>query len=128
MSRMLGVGLHVRDLARAVGFYTEVLGLCVEGRYGLPGLTEVSLSSGDGQAGVLLIERADHDGPYLLGDAFNKLMVEVDDVQAACDRFAAWGCEIEMSPTELPEHGVTVALVHDPDGYQLELLQSAKPG
>jgi lactoylglutathione lyase len=120
---MLGTGLHVRNLTRSVDFYTEVLGAHEAGRYQLPELTEVSLSFGDGQAALMLIERSDHAGPYAIGDGLNKLMLEVDDVQRACAGFAAWGCEIEKPPTPLPEHGVTVAIAHDPDGHRLELLQ-----
>lgn len=125
MPRVIGTGLHVQDLGRAVDFYAEILGMKETARYELEGLTEVVMSFAFESQPVtlMLIQPKGEAGPDPLVDALNKIMLAVDDVRAICGRLDEWGCEIERPPTVLEEHGVTMAIVHDPDGHRLELLQ-----
>ena len=83
----------------------------------------MSFDSGSQSATLLLIGPKDNALQYPLVDALNKVMLTVDDVRGICDKLEGWGCEIERPPAELEEHGVTMAMVHDPDGHRLELLQ-----
>jgi lactoylglutathione lyase len=125
MARIGGVGLHVQDLARSVDFYTQVLGMKETARYELAEFDEVLLGYGEGPdtPSMFLVGRADHEGPYSIGDGFYKVVLTVDDARAICDQVAAWGCAVERGPIDLPEHGLTMAMVFDPDGYRVELLE-----
>jgi lactoylglutathione lyase len=126
---VLGTALHVEDLGRSIDFYTNVLGMQESARYELESFNEVVMSSdgGSGTATIILVERPDHSGPYTLGDGLYKIMIDVDDVRLTCERVVRSGGTIEVQPTELPAHGVTMAMVLDIDGYRLELLQVSRP-
>ena len=129
MTHVIGTALNVQDLARAIDFYTNVLGMKESARYELESFNEVVMSSGEGSgaATIMLVERPDHSGPYTLGDGLYKVMIDVDDVRLTCERVTKWGGTIEVQPAELPAHGVTMAMVLDVDGYRLELLQVSRP-
>ena len=62
---------------------------------------------------------------YELGTAFGHLAIGVPDAYAVCERLAAEGVPVPRSAGPV-QHGTTViAFVEDPDGYRIELIQTA---
>ena len=108
--------IYSRYLARLADFYGRGLEL------GEPSAT------GDDHLGFQLPEsylgfdRADdpreHPGAVTL-------WFEVDDLDAAFDRFVALGAEVKFPPTKKPWGGI-LAAVFDPDGNVVGLAQRAK--
>jgi lactoylglutathione lyase len=47
----------------------------------------------------------------------------VADLEATLHAVEAAGGTVEEPPKEMPEHGITVAFVLDPEGHRLELFQ-----
>jgi lactoylglutathione lyase len=127
--RIVGVGLHVADLDRSVDFYTNVLGLREVARYQFEGITEVLVGFGEpGESpSIVLVDRADHPRPIDPGNGFDRAMLILDDVRAACERLRAFGCEIVREPDDTTEFPVIIAIARDPDGYGLELLEPRPP-
>lgn len=113
------VHLKVRDVERAVDFYTSVLGLAVEEHHG----RFAFLSFGERHHDVALQEvgaDADSDGPQRRSVGLYHAAFEVerpDALAAIYDRLLERG--VQVSPVD---HGISKALYFsDPDGNGLEL-------
>ena len=115
------IHLMVRDLDRALTFYTRVLGLeehFREGRHmvflGTPGRDDLITLNEDPRGGEVagVNGGVDHFGFRLASEA--DFDVAIDEVEAAGGRLIKRG---EHAP------GVPFAYVKDPDGYTIELLR-----
>jgi catechol 2,3-dioxygenase-like lactoylglutathione lyase family enzyme len=104
--------LHVRDVAHAKKFYTELLGMTVYRE----NTGQVFLHCG--QQGVALFEKRG-DTPLTTGNDLNHLALNVETGT------------YEALKAELERHGVTVSgrpgetrciYFHDPDGHRLQLM------
>ncbi len=127
------IGIVVTDLVRMMDFYTDILGLThfrdvpFGGGELFGGGTVKMLVLGD--AGIKLLS---FDEPLRLANPAGGLgggatglryvTVEVDSVAATVDRCAAAGCSIPMPLFEF-EEGAPVAVVEDPEGNWVELIQ-----
>lgn len=111
------VNLVVRDIARSLGFYTEVLGALVH--YSDPDFAAL------GVGGAALMLHADHtyEGnpwsrrlatgePRGLGAELRLLGVDPDEVQTRADAAGAL-----FKPVSVRGHGWREVMVEDPDGY-----------
>jgi lactoylglutathione lyase len=120
--------LRVRDLDQSVGFYSNLLGMkelrrreVPAGRYTLVFMGYAS--NAEGQAEIELTHNWDHDGPYLLGDAFGHLAVGVPDVAVACEAVRAGGGRVVREAGPVKFGTTVIAFVEDPDGYKIELIE-----
>jgi catechol 2,3-dioxygenase-like lactoylglutathione lyase family enzyme len=111
------------DLDRAIAFYTKGLGLTVAGRIENPAATEAPLLFPAGGPSLLLLKSKapapTAGGPPRIG----RVIVDVPDLKALADRLTAAGYPLAHPVAENPQHHVLVALVKDPDGNELELVQ-----
>ena len=134
-------GIVVSDMARALAFYRDLLGLEVvrtmdeSGEYldSLLGLsqarvTTVKLSAGGGVTLIELLEfqspvavRRGETGPATLGPTH--VALTVDDLAAVHAALTARGIRFIAPPQRSPDGRVNVAFCHDPDGTLLELVQ-----
>jgi lactoylglutathione lyase len=121
--RYLHTMVRVLDLPAAVRFFCEGLGLRelkrtehAQGRF-----TLVYLGEKEGDAPQLeLTHNWDHQEAYPGGRNFGHVAYEVDDIYAACERFAKLGYLISRPPRD--GH---MAFVRSPDLISVELLQKA---
>lgn len=117
--RVSGLGLTVSDLQRSVKFYTEVLGLQVDARVPAQGpAVEYLLGmTGNTQADTLIVMRQGE----VLPDArkFGRIVLVVPNGRKMAERVNAAGY-----PVEKIVDGTNI--IHDPDGYTIELYQ--RPG
>jgi catechol 2,3-dioxygenase-like lactoylglutathione lyase family enzyme len=114
--------INVTDLDVTVAFY-EALGLSCTSRTDISGAREAILEHPDKGGKVQLAQQDDQDGPIVMGDAFWKLYVNTDDIEAVYASALAAGHASVMEPTRMEQWPVTVGFVADPDGYQVELVQ-----
>ncbi len=118
--------LFVDDQAKALAFYTDVLGFQKHRDVPLGDdswLTVVSPSAPDGPE--LLLEPARHPAvkPYrdaLVAEGIPLAQFAVDDVQAEYDRLRAAGVTFTQPPTELET--VTVAVFDDACGNLIQII------
>jgi glyoxylase I family protein len=120
-----GVRYQVRDVPRAVAFYTERLGFKLE-RQQPPAFASVSvggvhiLLSGPGASG----SRPMPDGKQQEPGGWNRVVLRVADLRAVIEALKAAGVhfrnEMEVGP------GGRQVQVEDPDGNPIELFEPAR--
>jgi lactoylglutathione lyase len=125
--RVLYVGYHVNDIDRALSFYVGVLGMQEQMRLPLgKGEHEVVLGFPNSKsAGVVLMWNTERKQPYAHGDAYSRFVLSVSDIDAALAHLAAHDIKPVVPLTSAG--AFRYAIVPDPDGYMLELLQVTRP-
>jgi glyoxylase I family protein len=120
-----GVRYQVKDVARAVTFYTQQLGFKLEHQQ-LPAFASVSLGdsqlllSGPGASGSRPMPNGQRQEP----GGWNRVVVRVSDLPACIAAFKSAGVvfrnEMETGP------GGRQIQIDDPDGNPLELFEPAR--
>jgi lactoylglutathione lyase len=121
--RILHVAYHVTDIDRALAFYVGVLGMKEQLRMKLAaGEQEVVLAFPESKgSGVILMWNTERKAPYQLGDSYSRFIVRVSDVDAALKHITDHGAPVVTPATQAGS--MRYAMVKDPDGYVIELLQ-----
>ena len=125
--RIYVTSVFVDDQAKALDFYTNVLGFQKKTEIDLGGaswLTVVSPEQPDGTE--LLLEPSGHPAvkPYkdaLVEDGIPAASFAVDGVQAEFDRLRSTGVRFTQEPTEMG--GVTTAVFDDTCGNLIQIVQ-----
>src|SRR4051794_443584 len=117
-----GVRYHVKDVARAVAFYTKHLGFTLKHQQ-LPAFANVSLGvadillSGPGASGSRPMPNGDHQTP----GGWNRVVLKVVDLPACITTLEQAGVtfrnKMEVGP------GGRQIQIEDPDGNPLELFE-----
>ena len=126
--RILHTMLRVGDLQRFIDFYTQVIGMRLlrtsdnpEYQYTLaflgfgsnPEHAELELTYNYGTT------------QYDMGTAYGHLAIGVPDAAAAVERIRAAGGTITREAGPVKGGTTVIAFVQDPDGYKIELIESA---
>lgn len=127
--KFLHTMIRVADLDKSIEFYTKVLGMSeldrfenTEYRY-----TLVFIGNADqpGSTTIELTYNWDTDS-YDLGNAFGHMALGCEDIYAACDKIKALGGNVTREPGPMKGGETHIAFIKDPDGYQIELIQTSK--
>jgi lactoylglutathione lyase len=128
-ARLLHTMIRVFDLKKSVDFYTRLLGMKVLRQRDVPAgkysLAFVGYGDERSSSVIELTYNWDQKEPYQLGSAFGHLAIGVRDIYGVCEKLKAEGVKIPRPPGPV-QHGTTViAFIEDPDGYKIELIQTA---
>jgi catechol 2,3-dioxygenase-like lactoylglutathione lyase family enzyme len=107
----------VSDMERSLAFYRDVLGLPV---------VEESPAWSELDAGTIHVglHHVDGEGGLSAGEGGSvQLTFYVEDAAAAVARLRDGGADIATEPTQEGFGGI-IAVVNDPDGYPIQLLQN----
>tara|TARA_R110001592_G_scaffold363396_2_gene687730 strand:+ start:154935 stop:155318 length:384 start_codon:yes stop_codon:yes gene_type:complete len=116
--------ISVTDLEQSEDFYTRVLGLVTQQRIEIPEAREIVLGAEGSDGKIQLAQKVSQQGAIDHGDeALWKFYVYTDEIEVMYQAVADYGCVCETPPTRLSEWPVTIAMVLDPDGYRIELVQ-----
>jgi catechol 2,3-dioxygenase-like lactoylglutathione lyase family enzyme len=114
----------VDDVDAALAFYTEVLGFELVQRWGPP---FASIGKGDQQVWLsgpgTSARKAMPDGGEPVPGGWNRIVVEVDDIEAVVAQLRGRGATFRNEP--LPGPGGTQVLIEDPSGNPIEVFQPA---
>jgi lactoylglutathione lyase len=128
--RVLHSMVRVMDVDVAIRFYVNGLGMKVLGRFDVETRrsTGVYLGFGDYDAGGVLelAHKWDHKGPYTHGSGYGHISIGVPDLTTVVAKLESMGAEIATPPKILIPGGPAVAFVKDPDGYEIELVQTRR--
>ena len=124
--RLLHTMIRVKDLDRSLRFYREALGMREERRTVLQKAAATILFLTDG--GEHRIELTyNHDGrDYELGNQFGHFAFAVEDLDAERARLEGLGVGFARGPYRVTEGGSRIAFINDPDGIEIELIESAR--
>jgi lactoylglutathione lyase len=126
--RILHTMLRVGDLQRSIDFYTKIMGMQLlrttdrpEQKYSLA-FVGYGPESSDA---VLELTYNYGVSTYEMGGAFGHIAVAVPDAAAACERIRAAGGTVTREADPVKGGTTVIAFVQDPDGYKIELIQTA---
>ena len=125
--KFLHTMIRVADLDQSIAFYTKVLGMSVLDRSENSEYRYTLVFVGyENQAGGTTIELTYNwdTKQYDLGNAFGHLALGVDDIYATCDNIKALGGKVTREPGPVKGGSTHIAFITDPDGYQIELIQT----
>jgi len=120
-----GVRYQVKDVSRAIDFYTGQLGFKLDAKH-LPAFAQVSVGqlklvlSGPGASG----SRPMPDGRSQEPGGWNRVMLQVADLPARIETLKKAGLRLRNQMEEGP--GGRQIQLEDPDGNPLELFEPAK--
>jgi lactoylglutathione lyase len=113
-------GITVRDLDRAVKFYTEVMGMKLVSRIENPFTNGEFAVVESNETSRLELNWYRDKKDYVNGDELDHLAFLVEDARKELKRLRALGVEIVKEPYESSNH--VVFFVKDPDGIWLEIF------
>ncbi len=109
--------IYVSDMERSTAFYRDTLGIPLN--FTSPGWTEFD------NAGTILALHRHIGGESRVAQAAAgqaTIVFAVDDIQEAYETLKARGVEFSMPPQKQVS-GLTLAVLHDPDGFGITLQQ-----
>lgn len=122
--------IYVDDQAKALRFYTEVLGFVKKADFGQGSYRWLTVVSAEDPEGTQL-QLAANDNPAakayqqaLFAQGQPAVMFFTTDVQADCDRIVAQGGELAMPPTEVTAS--KIAKVNDGCGNLVQITELKK--
>ena len=129
--RILHTMLRVGDLDRSIKFYTNVLGMKLlrksENKEYAYTLAFIGYADESESAVIELTYNWD-TSEYDLGNAYGHIAIGTDDIYATCEEIRSAGGEIIREPGPVKGGTTEIAFVKDPDGYSIELINSAHVG
>ena len=114
--------LKVRDMDRAIAFYTAHLGFVVRDRKTSPRGTQLTFLHLAGTPTELELAFLPWDPDFKLDEDIFHLAFKVDDMDTALASMRAGGVKITEEPGPRRSGGA-MAFIEDPDGYEIELLE-----
>jgi len=127
--RILHTMVRVGDLDRSLAFYCDTLGMRVLQKLELeePRFSLVFLSfSDDYEHGAIELTYNWDIDHYDVGSGYGHVALGIPDIFSFCDRLKAQSVEFVTEPKIMIEGGPALAIIKDPDGYQIELIQTSK--
>ncbi len=119
--------IRVRDIERSLRFYSH-LGFEHRGRLNFESAYNVYLGLPGGGDVLELTVNVGREQPYDLGDGYNHMALVVDDLDRLLARLSENGIEPEKAPyAPGGRQEYRICFVADPDGYRIELIDSAFP-
>lgn len=110
--------IYSQDVARALGFYRDLLGLTVLEEYRAGNMlvyARLKLPAGTGTVALHMLNRGEtlHTGGI-------RLYFEIRDLEKFCKKLEARGARFSKPPQMMP-WGWKHAYLNDPDGYEVSL-------
>ena len=112
--------IYVSDMERSVSFYRDVLGLPM--KFTSPGWTEFDTGTTTVALHRALNEKQSQEVQRST-PGLAQLGFIIDDLQAAYETLKAQDVQFSLPPQKQPS-GITLAILHDPDGLGITLQQS----
>jgi uncharacterized glyoxalase superfamily protein PhnB len=116
----LAVSLTVKDLAKSLAWYHDVVGFPIEQRHEREGkLIAVALTAGTGR---ILIGQDDGAKGWdrIKGEGFSLQITTDQNIDAVAKRIQERGGRLESEPADMP-WGARIFRLHDPDGFKITI-------
>jgi lactoylglutathione lyase len=126
VTKLLHTRYRVNDLEKTIRFYREVLGLVEVRRHKSPRGSELVFLKAPQSEELIEICCFPASGPVQVQPDLTHLAFEVDSLDEFAKNLARHGLKYSDGP-HLRESGGGFAFIDAPEGYEVELIQPAKP-
>lgn len=126
VKKLLHTRYRVGDLEKTVRFYKEVLGLQETRRHKSPRGSELVFLKAPESEEQIEICHYPSSGPVQVQPDLTHVAFEVDSLEEFGKHLASLGYQYSDGP-HLKENGSGFAFVDAPEGYEIELMQRARP-
>lgn len=125
--KFLHVMIRVKDIKKSLEFYTKLfdLELAKEKRLSDCNLYFLSDKEGYTQIELTYNDETPEDG-YEIGTGFGHFAFETNSMDEFTTKLHDLGYEYLYEPFKLSAIGSTIAFIKDPDGYEIELIETKK--
>lgn len=121
--KFVHVMIRVKDLDKSMKFYTGLLDMNKTGEVELEDCTLIYLSDEDGQTQIeMTYNKETPESGYQNGNAFGHLAFELDNMNEFTVRMNKFGYKYLYEPFFMPEVGMYIAFLKDPDGNEIEIM------
>ncbi len=124
VKKLLHTRYRVNDIERTVKFYREILGLDEVRRHKSPRGSELVFLKAPESEETVEVCYFPSSGPVQVQVDLTHLAFSVDSLEEFGKHLAAHGLKYSDGPT-MKENGGGFAFVDAPEGYEIELIQSA---
>jgi len=125
VKKLLHTRMRVDDLERTVNFYKDVLGLEEIRRHKSPRGSELVFLRTPGSEELIEITYFPGSGKVSVQEDLMHLAFEVEDLAAFGRHIKGKGIDFSDGPTTSQSTGTTFAFIDAPEGYEIELIESA---
>ena len=123
--KFLHTMIRVADIEASLRFYTELLDLEIDSKRRLDDCWLYFLSDKDKTCQIELTYNDETPvGGYNLGNGFGHLAFGINSFDEFTKKLKSLGYEYLYPPFDLNGKGSMIAFVQDPDGYEIELIES----
>jgi lactoylglutathione lyase len=128
--RFLHTMIRVRDVDASIRFYVEGLGMKLLDRYdfdsGRFSLVYLAFDGYEGGGAMELTYNWDVKERYSHGSGYGHIAIGVPDIESAVARLEAVGAQVTVRPKKMVAGAPHLAMLKDPDGYTIELIQTRR--
>lgn len=123
--KLLHTMIRVKDIDKSLKFYQELFGLNLAKKIRLDDCTLYFLSDGHGEVQIELTynDKTPEQG-YEIGSGFGHFAFGVNSMDEFSKKLKNFGGKYMYEPFELSAAGSTIAFIKDPDGYEIELIET----
>ena len=123
--KLLHTRYRLNNLEKSVKFYKEILGLEEIRRHKSPRGSELVFLKTPGSEELIELCHFPNSGPVQVQPDLTHLAFEVDSLEEFGRHLASFGLKFSDGPTLKPD-GSGFAFIDAPEGYEIELMQSAR--
>jgi lactoylglutathione lyase len=126
VKKLLHTRYRVKDLAKTVSFYKDVLGLKEIRRHTSGRGSQLVFFKAPESEEEIEICKFDESGPVIVGPDLTHLAFEVNDLEAFAREAAAKGYPLSDGPHA--SGSGKIAFIDAPEGYEIELIERGRVG
>jgi lactoylglutathione lyase len=119
--------IRVKDINASLKFYTEIMDMKLDEKRRLDDCWLYCLSDKDNTCQIELTYNDDTPkNGYNIGNGFGHFAFQVESMEKFTEKIHTEGYDYLYEPFDLTGKGSKIAFIKDPDGYEIELIESVK--
>ncbi len=119
--------IRVKNIDASLKFYTEVLNMHLTAKHRLEDCWLFFLQDEEGSCEIELTYNDEiPESGYQVGSGFGHFAFSVDSFEKFTEKITQLGYKYLYEPFDLNGKGSMIAFIKDPDGYEIELIESVK--
>ena len=124
--RLLHSMIRVKDINASLRFYTELMDMQLVEKRRLEDCWLYFLSDENNTYQLELTHNDVNPDKYNIGNGFGHFAFQVESIREFTKKMKKFGYEYLYEPFDLTGKGSLIAFIKDPDGYEIELIESVK--